>query len=98
MGSLERSMNTAPKSLVLSTWAGRRYYAVQVVGETPTKVRVAMLTPGGVMLPGRRYVPCNETALVPRHALVDAPADYKVEQGYYDGYIDGYGGVGSDAR
>ena len=49
-------MNTAAKCIALDTWAGRRYYAVEVVGETPKKVRIRVLTPGGVMLPNRRYV------------------------------------------
>ena len=86
------------QAIVLDTWAGRRYYAVEVVGETPKKARVRVLAPGGVMLPGRRYVPCGEEALVPRHAVVDLPAEqHKIEQGYYDGHVAGYGG-GSDAR
>ena len=88
----------SPKAIVLDTWAGRRYYAVEVVGETPKKVRVRVLAPGGVMLPGRRYVNCGEEVLVPKHAVVDLPAEqHKIEQGYYDGHVAGYGGVG-DAR
>lgn len=85
-------------SLSLDTWAGRRHYAVEVVSETPKKARVRILTPGGVMLPGRRYANCGETVLVPKHALVDLPAhSHKVEQGYYDGHVGGYGGT-VDAR
>ena len=68
-------MSASDKSIVLDTWAGRRYYAVEVVGETPKKTRVRILTPGGVMLPNRRYVDCGETALVPKHAVVDRPKD-----------------------
>ena len=68
-------MSAAIKSLVLDTWAGRRYYAVELVGQTPKKARVRVLTPGGVMLPGRRYVNCGETVLVPKHAVVDLPKD-----------------------
>lgn len=84
--------------IVLDTWAGRRFYAVEVVGRTPKKVRVRILTPGGVMLPGRRYVSCGDEALVPLHALAGLPIEqHKVEQGYYDGHVGGYGGVG-DAR
>lgn len=87
-------MSAVPKAVVLDTWAGRRYYAVEVVGETPKKARVRILTPGGVMLPGRRYVNCGETVLVPKHALSDLPAHaHKVEQGYYDGHVGGYGGA-----
>lgn len=88
----------SPVAIVLDTWAGRRYYAVEVVGETQKKVRVRVLVPGGVMLPGRRYVHCGEEVLVPKHAVVDLPAEkHKIEQGYYDGHVAGYGGVG-DAR
>ena len=91
-------MSASAKSIVLDTWAGRRYYAVEVVGETPKKTRVRILTPGGVKLPGRRYVDYGETVLVPKHAVVDCPeAAHKVEDGYYDGHVDGYGGV-VDAR
>lgn len=90
-------MSAVIKSLVLDTWAGRRYYAVEIVGETPKKARIRILTPGGVMLPGRRYVNCGETVLVPKHAIVDLPDSYKLEQGYYNGHVGGYGGVG-DAR
>lgn len=91
-------MSAVHKAIVLDTWAGRRYYAVEVVGETPKKARVRILTPGGVMLPGRRYVNCGETVMVPKHALSDLPANaHKVEQGYYDGHVSGYGGA-ADAR
>ena len=86
------------KAIVLDTWAGRRYYPVDAISETPKKVRVRVMTPGGVMLPGRRYIQCGEEVLVPKHAAVDRPAEqHKIEQGYYDGHVTGYGGVG-DAR
>lgn len=91
-------MKTAAKCVVLDTWAGRRYYAVEVVGETPKKARIRVLTPGGVMLPGRRYVQCGEVVLVPKHGIKDMPSDaHKVEQGYYGGHVEGYGGT-VDAR
>lgn len=91
-------MNANAKAIVLDTWAGRRYYAVEVVGATPKKFRVRILAPGGVMLPGRRYVNCGEEALVPKHAVVVLPAEqHKIEQSYYDGHVLGYGGIG-DAR
>lgn len=91
-------MSAIVKALVLDTFAGRRYYAVEVIGETPKKARVRILASGGVMLPGRRYVNYGEDVLVPKHAIADIPAEqHKVEQGYYDGHIGGYGGV-SDAR
>lgn len=82
------------KCIALQTWAGSRYYAVVVVSETPTKTRVRVMTPGGVMLPNRRYVPCGEIALVPKHAIRDMPIDlHKIEQGYYDGHVRGYEGT-----
>ena len=91
-------MSANPKAIVLDTWAGRRYYAVEVIGETPKKVRVRILTQGGVMLPGRRYIHCGEEVLVPKNAVVDLPAEqHRIEQGYYDGHVAGFGGVG-DAR
>ena len=94
----EHDLRLAAKCVVLDTWAGRRYYAVEVVGETPRKVRVRVLTPGGIMLPGRRYARCGEIVLVPKHAVEPRPAEaHKVEQGYYDGHIGGFGGV-IDAR
>ena len=68
-------MSSETKHIVLDTWAGRRYYAVEVVGETPKKMRVRILTPGGVMRPGRRYLNCGDTLLVPKQAVVDAPKD-----------------------
>lgn len=33
-------MSAITKSLVLDTWVGRRYYVVEVVGETPKKARI----------------------------------------------------------
>lgn len=67
-------MSASTKCIALDTWAGRRYYAVEVVDETPKRARIRILTPGGVMLPGRRYVQCGEIVLVPKHAIYDVPA------------------------
>ncbi|MBA4252267.1 MAG: hypothetical protein C0442_11175 [Chlorobiaceae bacterium] len=80
------------KAIALNTWAGRRYYPVDIIGETQKKLRVQILNYGGVMLPGRRYVPAGESCLVPKNAVVDMPYG-KHEDGYYDGYISGYGVV-----
>jgi hypothetical protein len=57
------------KAIALDTWAGRRYYAVEVVGETPKKARVRILVPDGVMLPGGRYARYGEVVLVPKYAV-----------------------------
>lgn len=65
------------RALVLDTWAGRRYHAVELVGQTPKKARVRILTPDGIMLPGHRYVHCGETVLVPKHAVWDI--DYRTD-------------------
>ncbi len=72
---MKKMSETSVKYIVLDTWAGRRYYAVKVLGETPKKTRVLVLTPGGVMLPSRRYFNCGEVALVPKHAIRDIPSD-----------------------
>lgn len=87
------------KCIALDTWAGRRYYEVDVIGETPKKFRVRILTPGGVMLPNRRYIALGDVALVPKHAVTDMPIRHKIEQGYYDGSFYGYrNGELPDAR
>lgn len=91
-------MAAEAKCLALDTWAGRRYYLVEVVGESPTKTRVRVLTPGGVMLPSRRYVNCGDVVLVPKYAVVDLPPEeWKIESGHYDGRVYGYDGK-VDAR
>jgi hypothetical protein len=59
------------KAIALDTWAGRRYYPVEIVGETPKRVRVRILATDGVMLPGGRYARCGEVVLVPKHAVYD---------------------------
>ena len=68
-------MSATVKGIALNTWAGRHYYAVEVVGETPKKTRIRILTPGGVMLPGRRYGQRGEIVLVPKHAICAVPAE-----------------------
>lgn len=65
-----KSVDESIKYLGLDTWAGRRYYKVQVLGETKTRVRIKILNPGGVKLP-RRFVNENEVTLVPKYALFD---------------------------
>jgi hypothetical protein len=54
---------------ICDTWAGRRRYAVEIVGQTRTRYRVRVLEPPGVMLPGRRYVACGDVVLVPQYAV-----------------------------
>lgn len=89
---LRKRENTMSKAIGLDTWTGRRYYAVEIIGETPKKFRVRILTPGGVMLPGKRYFHFDEVVLVPKHAIFDMPEQHKIEQGYCDGNA-GYGGL-----
>lgn len=50
--------------IALDTWAGTRYYHVEVVGETPKKVKVRILSPGGINLPGRRHAACGDIVLM----------------------------------
>lgn len=83
---------TMVKAIALSTFAGRRYYPVEVVGETPARLLVKITSQGGVMLPGRRYVAEAEVVLVPKHAVMNMP-EGKHESGYYDGFIYGYDGT-----
>ena len=57
------------RAIVLDTWAGRRYYAVEVIGETPKKVRVRILTQGGVMLSAVSIVAsCVARTAITNHA------------------------------
>lgn len=78
--------------IALETWAGRRYYRVEVVGETPKRIRVKVTHPGGVRFPGGRYVPQGKTTLVPKYALRDLPeGTEKIEHNVYEGRIYGYG-------
>ncbi len=94
-------MSATAKCIALDTWAGRRYYAVEVIGETPKKTRIRVLAPDGITLPNRRYVAYGDEVLVPKHAVQDMPSEsYKIEQARYDGHIYGYSGADNvpDAR
>jgi len=56
--------------LVLDSWAGRRFYEVDIIGETPKKFRVKVLNSTGVKLPSGRHVDFGEITLVPKHAVI----------------------------
>jgi len=62
------------KAIVLNTWAGRRYYPVELIGETAKKFKVRILAPS-VMLPGRRYVQRGDVVLVPKYAICEIADD-----------------------
>jgi hypothetical protein len=67
----ERAAMTAGY-LQLDGWAGRTQQRVEVVGRTAKRVRIKAL--GLTRLAGRRrWLAAGETALVPAHAVTDAP-------------------------
>lgn len=47
-------MNPDHAVLILNTYAGRREYPILIIGETPKKFRVKILSQTNVILPGRR--------------------------------------------
>lgn len=55
--------------LVLDSWAGRSYHPVEILGETPKKYRVRILSPDGVRLPRYRYAALGDVVLVPKTAI-----------------------------
>ena len=79
----------------LQTWAGRRFYAVEVCGETRARTRVSLThsrSPKYVRLPGGRIKSHGDSFLVPKHAVFHVPAS-KLEPDNYQGHIDGYSGL-----
>ena len=84
------------KAVALNTWAGRRYYPVEVISETPSRFRVRSLYRTWFFLPGKRRVEPEDVFLVPKHAVCDVDQS-KLEYDPYCGHIDGYGGE-VDAR
>lgn len=71
--------------VAINSWAGRRTYAVEVVGETKTRYRVKAIH--FMILPGRRCVAAGQVVLVPKHAVL---AEEPTECGAYAGGIYGY--------
>ncbi len=61
------------KCIAIDSWAGRRYYPVSIVGETPKRFRVRVLADGGIPLPSRRYAAHGEIIAVPKYAVRDIP-------------------------
>ena len=68
------------KAIVTDSWAGRRCYAVEIVGETPKRYRVKVLQ--DTWLPGNRRLPEGSVTLVPKTAVRDAPGN--VDTAYKD--------------
>lgn len=54
-------------SLLLDSWAGRREVPIEVLGETPKRYRVRLLS--DAMLPRRGHIQAGEIVLVPKHAV-----------------------------
>lgn len=71
--------------VAINTWAGRRTYEVEVVGETKKRYRVKALQ--YMMLPGRRFVSEGQVVLVPKTAVGEG---VPTECGAYTGGIYGY--------
>ena len=55
--------------ITLDSWAGCHSYVVEIVGETPKKWKVRMLSTGTHMWPGRRQVSFLDEILVPKHRV-----------------------------
>lgn len=72
--------------LSLNTWSGIRTYPVEIVGETPKRYRIKVLT--NVMLLNRRFVSADQTVLVPKYAVTEAL--HASEDDYYSGHVYGY--------
>lgn len=54
--------------LVLNSWGGPTYQEVEVIGETPKRLRIRAIT--DTRLAGRqRYLPVDYTTLVPKHSI-----------------------------
>jgi len=55
-----------PRVVCVETWAGRREYPVEIVGETPRRYRIR--AQGEMLLPRRRLC-AGDVALVPKSAV-----------------------------
>lgn len=62
-------MNSDHAVLILNTYAGRREYPILIIGETPKKFRVKILSQTNVILPGRRIANYGDIILVPKIAV-----------------------------
>lgn len=65
-------MNPDHAVLILNTYAGRREYPILIIGETPKKFRVKILSQTNVILPGRRIANYGDIILVPKTAVYRA--------------------------
>lgn len=72
-------------SVAINSWAGRRTYAVEIVGETKTRYRVRAIT--DMNLPGR-FVPNGAVVLVPKYAVCHP--ETSDEPSAYLGHVYGY--------
>ena len=59
------------KALALETWADRRYYPCDVLGQTRSKYLIKLLAKDGVMLPGKRRTVYGQIVIVPKQAVYD---------------------------
>lgn len=63
-------MNSDHAVLILNTYAGRREYPILIIGETPKKFRVKILSQTNVILPGRRIANYGDIILVPKPRFI----------------------------
>jgi hypothetical protein len=63
----EGQLDVLVRHVAVNTWAGRREYAVDVVGETKTRYRVRARQ--DMSLPGNRYFYEGQVFLVPKSAV-----------------------------
>jgi len=96
----KQARNNFVSALALITWAGTRYYAVEIVRYTAQKVWVALnhaLSPCRVRLPsGSVHHREGPPFLVPKQAIRYVDGE-KCERSEYEGAAYGYGG-NVDAR
>lgn len=59
------------KAVVLQGWAGIHYVAVEIVGETPKRIRVRILEERAKLAGRQRWASYGDIVLVPKYAVVD---------------------------
>lgn len=83
-------------ALALITWAGTRYFAIDVIRRTAQKVHIALthrLSPAFVKLPsGKLHYREEKSFLVPKEG-VRMVEEQKCETDGYEGAVYGYGGT-----
>lgn len=82
--------------VALETWAGCRYYAVEIIGETAKRIRVRLShdrSPAYIRLPGNRVFYRDAVFLVPKTAMRRVNLS-RIEDDSYPGCVYEYGRTG----